>query len=131
MRWRDGVLLGTLYTAGVASRSGGGEESMAAGGALSRHRLLEGETTGQRRFMGNLKRSWSRIDSVPYGCRTGDQWRLAEQRHRPRAAAWPSAGGGRGPGWAQRPTGPISVGYKKKWKQAARGNVPKSKNKEE
>jgi hypothetical protein len=32
MRWRDGVLLGTLYRAGAASRGGGGEESMAAGG---------------------------------------------------------------------------------------------------
>jgi hypothetical protein len=30
---------------------------VAAGGVLPRHRLLEGETTGQRRFMGKLKRS--------------------------------------------------------------------------
>jgi hypothetical protein len=32
MWWRGGVLLGALYRAGVASRSGGGEESVAAGG---------------------------------------------------------------------------------------------------
>jgi hypothetical protein len=52
----------------------------AAGGALSRHQLLEGETTGQRRFMGKLKRSPWRIDSVPYGCRraTIDGWRSGD-----------------------------------------------------
>jgi hypothetical protein len=32
MRWRDGVLLGTLYRARAASLGGGGEESVAAGG---------------------------------------------------------------------------------------------------
>jgi hypothetical protein len=32
MRWGDEVLLGALYRAGAASRGGGGEESVAAGG---------------------------------------------------------------------------------------------------
>jgi hypothetical protein len=32
MRWRDEVLLGALYMAGVASQGGGGEESVVADG---------------------------------------------------------------------------------------------------
>jgi hypothetical protein len=32
MQWRDGVLLGALYTAGAASRGGGGVELVMAGG---------------------------------------------------------------------------------------------------
>jgi hypothetical protein len=47
--------------------------------------------------------------------------RQAEQQRQPSVAAWPSAGGGRGPGWASvgpsklgpKADGPISVGYKK------------------
>jgi hypothetical protein len=55
---------------GVGRRWWGGEtvSQVAAGGALSRHRLLEGETTRQRRFMGKLKRSQWRIGSATYGC---------------------------------------------------------------
>jgi hypothetical protein len=37
----------------------------------------------------------------PIRVQKGDHWRLAERRRQPRAAAWPSAGGGRGPGWAR------------------------------
>jgi hypothetical protein len=36
--------------------------------------------------------------------------RRAEQRRQLRAAAWPSAGGGRGPGWAR--VGPSALGPK-------------------
>jgi hypothetical protein len=32
MQWRDGVLLGALYRAGVASRGSRGEESVVVGG---------------------------------------------------------------------------------------------------
>jgi hypothetical protein len=55
---------------GVGRQWWGGEtigEAM-TGGALSRHWLLKGETTGQRRFMGKLKRSWWCIGLAPYGC---------------------------------------------------------------
>jgi hypothetical protein len=49
--------------------------------------------------------------------RKGIHRRWAERRRQLKAAAWPSAGGGRGPGWAR--VGP-----------SARGNGPKSMNKE-
>jgi hypothetical protein len=46
-----------FYRVGKVGRGGGVVRGIVGGGgALSRHRLLEGETTGQRRFMGKLKR---------------------------------------------------------------------------
>jgi hypothetical protein len=53
--------------------------------------------------------------------RKGVHRQQAERQHHPRVAAWPSAEGGRRPGglelgrvhWAQRPTGPVSVGDRK------------------
>jgi hypothetical protein len=42
--------------------------------------------------------------------RKGVHRRRAERRCQPRAAAWPSAGGGRRPGWAR--VGPSALGPK-------------------
>jgi hypothetical protein len=71
--------------------------------------------------MGKLKRSRWRIDSAPYGCRrasisserSGDASRGRRLGLRPEEEEDP---GGLELGrvhWAQRPMGPISVGYKK------------------
>jgi hypothetical protein len=70
--------------------------------------------------------------------RKGVHRRQAEQQRQPSAAACPSAGGGRGLGWAR--VGPSKLGPKadganfggiqKKWRRATRENGPKSKNKE-
>jgi hypothetical protein len=70
--------------------------------------------------------------------RKGIHRRRAEWWRQPWAVAWPLAGGGRRPRWAG--VGPSALGPKadgagfsgrqKKWRRAARGNGPKSKNKE-
>jgi hypothetical protein len=62
--WRGGVVQGTT--------NGGGE--------LSRHRLLEGETTGQRRFMRTLKRTRRRIFSFLHLALERDKRRREERR---------------------------------------------------
>jgi hypothetical protein len=56
---------------------------------------------------------------------------------KPCTQAWPSVGGGRGLGWARvglsalgpKADGADFGGIQKKWRRAARGNGPKSKNK--
>jgi hypothetical protein len=48
---------------GSGRRGGAVQGTTNGGGELSRHRLLEGETTGQRRFMRKLKRTRRRIFS--------------------------------------------------------------------
>jgi hypothetical protein len=60
--------MAALYRGGRKWSGGETVGEAAAGGALSRHRLLEGETTGQRRFMEKLKRSHWRVGSAPYRC---------------------------------------------------------------
>jgi hypothetical protein len=107
--------------AGRRRRGGEMVGEAAVGGVLSRHRLLKGETTGQRRFMGKLKRSQWRVGSAPYGCgwaSIGGEWSGDASRGRwlglrPEEEEDP---GGPELGrvhWAQRLTGPISMGYKK------------------
>jgi hypothetical protein len=89
-----------------------------AGGPLSRHRIIKGETMGQPRFMGKLKRSRWHVGSAPYWCgrasisggRSGDASRGRRLGLRPKEEEDP---GGPKLGrvhWAQRPTGPILVG---------------------
>jgi hypothetical protein len=104
---------------GVGRQWWGGETvgQAAAEGALSWHRLLEGETTGQRWFMGKLKRSRWRVGSAPYGCGrasiSGERSGSASRGQR--LGLQPEEEddlGGSELGrvhWAQRPTGPVSV----------------------
>jgi hypothetical protein len=94
------------------------------GGALSRHRLLEGETTGQRRFMGKLKRMRRRIFSFFHLALEGDK-RRREERQRTRER-WRWLGGLE---VAEDPVGPAGLtawqhgpipersgmGHKKEW----------------
>jgi hypothetical protein len=64
--WRGGDG-GAFYR--VGRRWWGGETvgQVTARGVLSRHRLIEGETTGKQPFMGKLKRSRWHVGSAPYG----------------------------------------------------------------
>jgi hypothetical protein len=92
-----------------------------ARGALSRHRLHEGEMMGQRQFMGKLERSRWRVCSAPYGCRrasiggrrSSNASRARWLGLRPEEEEDPGGPGLGQVNWAQRPTGPVSVGYKK------------------
>jgi hypothetical protein len=98
---------------------------VAAGGALSRHRLLEGETTGQM-IHGEIEEESVARRFISIRVRKGVHRRRAEWGRQPRAAAWPSAGGLRAPGWAI--VGPCALGPKadgadfggiqKKWRRA-------------
>jgi hypothetical protein len=87
-----------------------------AGGALSRCRLLEGETKGQQRFMGKLKRSRWRVGLIPYGCGRASIGGASRGRRlglRPEEEDDP---GGLELGrvhWAQMQMAPVSLGDKK------------------
>jgi hypothetical protein len=70
--------------------------------------------------------------------RKGVHRQQAEQQRQPRVAAWPLARGGRRLGWVRDGSSALGpkadrasfMGDRKKWRRAARGNGPKSKNKE-
>jgi hypothetical protein len=70
-----------FYRVGEAGRGGGAVRGTAdGGGALSRHWLLEGETTGHRPFKGEMKRRRRHIFSFFHLALEGDKQMREERR---------------------------------------------------
>jgi hypothetical protein len=101
-----------FYRVREVGRGGGAvRETAGGGGALSRHRLLEGETTGQRRFMGKLKRRRRCIFSFFHLALEGDKWRRE---------GWRRLGGLKveeEPGWVDWAERPDDSGRKGKFQE--------------
>jgi hypothetical protein len=101
-----------FYRVREVGRGGGAvQETAGGGGALSRHRLLEGETTGQRRFMGKLKRRRRCIFSFFHLALEGDKWRRE---------GWRRLGGLKveeEPGWVDWAERPDDSGRKGKFQE--------------
>jgi hypothetical protein len=82
-----------FYRVGEVGRGGGAVRGMTGGGgALSRHRLLKGETTGHRPFKGEIKRRQLRIFSI-------STWHWRVTNGGARSGSAPESGGGGWEGW--------------------------------